>query len=51
MVWEIHYRDFGSESSSQLDQSACSCYISVIRLAVSMLSGTEGPLKKKKVEK
>lgn len=37
VAWEIYYRDFGSDSSSQLDQSVCSCYISVIRLTISSL--------------
>lgn len=52
MVWEIHYRDFGSESGSQLGQSVCSCSIAAIRLAVASLSGTtEGPPEKNTVEK
>lgn len=51
VAWEIHYGDFGSDSSSQWDQSVCSCYISVIRLSISSLSGTEGPLKEKQGEK
>jgi len=46
VAWEIHNRYLGSESSSPLDQSVCSCSISGIRLTISSLSRTEGPLRK-----